>query len=88
MINGYWDEFTGFMRGLFNATFKTNPYLERAIMTGITRVSKESEEKTLEETVQTALAQIEAKKYDAELLELGVSKEHIRHYGFAFEGKI
>ena len=48
---------------------------------------KESEEKTLEETVQTALAQIEAKKYDAELLELGVSKEHIRHYGFAFEGK-
>ncbi len=76
------------MRGLFNATFKTNPYLERAIMTGITRVSKESEEKTLEETVQTVLAQIEAKKYDAELLELGVSKEHIRHYGFAFEGKI
>ena len=42
MINGYWDEFTGFKRGLFNATFKTNPYFERAIMTGITRVSKES----------------------------------------------
>jgi hypothetical protein len=41
-VNGYWDEFTGFIRGLFNATFKTNPYLERAIMTGITRVSKES----------------------------------------------
>ena len=48
---------------------------------------KEAEEKTLEETVQMALAQIESKKYDAELLELGVSKEHIRHYGFAFEGK-
>ena len=41
-IHGYWEEFTGFMRSLFNATFKTNPYLERAIMTGITRVSKES----------------------------------------------
>ena len=41
-INGYWDQFTGFMRGLFNATFKTNNYLERAVMTGITRVSKES----------------------------------------------
>ena len=41
-IHGYWDEFIGFMRSLFNATFKTNPYLERAIMTGITRVSKES----------------------------------------------
>ena len=41
-IHGYWEEFTGFMRSLFNATFKTNPYLQRAIMTGITRVSKES----------------------------------------------
>ena len=41
-IHGYWDEFTGFMRSLFNTTFKTNPYLERAMMTGITRVSKES----------------------------------------------
>ena len=41
-IHGYWDEFTAFMRSLFNATFKTNPCLERAVMTGITRVSKES----------------------------------------------
>ena len=41
-VEGYWEEFTGFVRNLFNASFKTNPYLERAIMTGITRVSKES----------------------------------------------
>ncbi len=41
-INGYWDELVSFTRSLFNSTFKTNPYLERAIMTGITRVSKES----------------------------------------------
>ena len=41
-VQGYWDEFTSFVRSLFNASFKTNPYLERAIMTGITRVSKES----------------------------------------------
>ena len=41
-VNGYWQEFTDFSRSLFNATFKNNPYLERAIMTGITRVSKES----------------------------------------------
>jgi hypothetical protein len=41
-INGYWDEMTAFIRGLFNSTFKTNPYLERALMTGITRISKES----------------------------------------------
>ncbi len=41
-VHGYWDEFTAFIRGLFNSTFKTNPYMERAVMTGITRVSKES----------------------------------------------
>ena len=41
-VNGYWSELVSFTRGLFNSTFKTNPYLERAIMTGITRVSKES----------------------------------------------
>ena len=40
--HGYWEEFTAFIRSLFNATFKTNPYMERAVMTGITRVSKES----------------------------------------------
>ena len=41
-IYGYWQEVVEFIRGMFNSTFKTNPYLERAIMTGITRVSKES----------------------------------------------
>ena len=41
-VGGYWDEMVSFMRKLFNATFKTNPYLKKALMTGITRVSKES----------------------------------------------
>ncbi len=41
-VYGYWEEMILFIRNLFNSTFKTNPYLERAIMTGITRVSKES----------------------------------------------
>lgn len=41
-LHGYWWEFTAFIRNFFNATFKTNPYLERAVLTGITRVSKES----------------------------------------------
>ena len=41
-VDGYWDDLVGFTRNLFNSTFKTNPYLERAVMTGITRVSKES----------------------------------------------
>ena len=39
---GYWNEMAGFIRSLFNSTFKTNPYLDRAVMTGITRVSRES----------------------------------------------
>ncbi|WP_080655359.1 AAA family ATPase [Butyrivibrio fibrisolvens] len=41
-VDGFWNEMTGFVRNLFNATFKTNQYLERAILTGITRISKES----------------------------------------------
>ncbi|MDD6233136.1 MAG: AAA family ATPase [Frisingicoccus sp.] len=41
-VDGFLDELVGFTRSMFNSTFKTNPWLERAIMTGITRVSKES----------------------------------------------
>ncbi len=41
-VHGYWEELVAFTRSMFNAAFKTNPWLERAIMTGITRVSKES----------------------------------------------
>ena len=41
-IDGFWDEMASFIRNLFNITFKTNQYLGRAIMTGITRISKES----------------------------------------------
>ena len=41
-VHGYWDDLSSFIRSLFNAAFKTTSFLERAIMTGITRVSKES----------------------------------------------
>lgn len=41
-VYGYWKELTAFIRSLFNSTFKTNPYMERGLLTGITRVSKES----------------------------------------------
>ena len=43
-VDGFWDELVGFTRSMFNSAFKTNPWLERAIMTGITRVSKSSYE--------------------------------------------
>ncbi len=41
-ILGYWEEAVRFFSGLFNSTFKTNKYLERGLITGITRVAKES----------------------------------------------
>ncbi len=41
-VNGYWQELVQFTRSLFHSGFKTNPWLERALMTGITRISKES----------------------------------------------
>lgn len=41
-VDGYWNQMASFMRGFFNATLKTNPYINRALMTGITRISKES----------------------------------------------
>ncbi|MBP3239925.1 MAG: AAA family ATPase [Oribacterium sp.] len=41
-VNGYWDEISGFMRNMFNSTLKTNPNLQKALLTGITRVSRES----------------------------------------------
>lgn len=41
-VGGFWSEMVSFIRNMFNAAFKTNPWLERGIMTGITRVSKES----------------------------------------------
>ena len=51
------------------------------------KVREPDSEKTLEDTVESALDQIIEKKYDAELLGLGITQERIRHYGFAFEGK-
>ncbi|MCR4745503.1 MAG: ATP-binding protein [Lachnospiraceae bacterium] len=41
-VNGYWDKIVEFMRNMFNGTLKTNPYLHKALLTGITRVSRES----------------------------------------------
>ena len=41
-IGGYWEEAAGFFRSFFDNTFKTNPYLYHGIITGITRISRES----------------------------------------------
>jgi hypothetical protein len=47
----------------------------------------DDDETTLEDTLKNAHAQIEKKRYAQELLASGISAEHIRKYGFAFEGK-
>ena len=51
------------------------------------KVHDPKEEPSLEETAAAALKQIEEKKYDRTLLDLGLEKENIKKYGFAFEGK-
>lgn len=95
-VNGYWKELTTFMRSFFNATFKTNPYLERAIMTGITRVSRESIFSDLNhlEVISTTSEKYETsfgftqEEVWAALEEYGLSgqKEHVRAWydGFTF----
>lgn len=51
------------------------------------KVRSTRKENSLEETAQSALAQIKVRKYSEELKEKGIAEEQIREYGFAFEGK-
>lgn len=51
------------------------------------KVYDSDEENSLEDTLLSALKQINEKEYDAELLSRGFAKEKIRHYGFVFKGK-
>jgi hypothetical protein len=51
------------------------------------KVHDPEDEQTLEDTVASALAQIEEKQYEQTLIDKGIAKERIRKYGFAFEGK-
>ena len=95
-VGGYWNEMVAFTRSMFNSTFKTNPYLERAVMTGITRVSKESifsdlnnlkVVTTTTDEYATAFGFTEEEVF-AGLDECGLSEEKERvkwwYYGFTF----
>lgn len=98
-VNGYWEEIVSFIRSIFNAAFKTNPYLERALMTGITRVSKESVFSdlnnlvvvtTTSEKYEDSFGFTQDEVYDA-LEEYGMAqrKEEVRRWydGFCFGRK-
>ena len=41
-INGYYEKAIDFLKSFFGATFKDNPYLEKTVLTGVSRVAKES----------------------------------------------
>lgn len=95
-VHGYWKELVEFIRSLFNATFKTNPYLERAVLTGITRISKESVFSDLNnlEVITTTSCKYEdvwgftQEEVDSALEEYGLSdqKEEVKEWydGFTF----
>ena len=93
-INGFWDELVAYTRALFNNTFKTNPSLERAVMTGITRVSKESVFSDLNNlTVVTTTSDRYAKSFGfteeevfAAMDEQGVPKSEKEKVKFWYDG--
>ena len=95
-VNGYWNDFTNFMRSFFNSTFKTNPSMGRAVMTGITRVSRESifsdfnnpeVVTTTSQKYETAFGFTEKEVYDAlDQFSLSDSKSKVKEWydGFTF----
>ncbi len=95
-VHGYWEELIGFIRSLFNSAFKTNPYMERAMMTGITRVSKESifsdlnnlmVVTTTSESYCTQFGFTEEEVFDAlDFFEMSEQKEAVKKWydGFTF----
>ncbi|MCD7763997.1 MAG: ATP-binding protein [Lachnospiraceae bacterium] len=95
-VYDFWDELLPFISRLFNCTFKTNPYMERGLLTGITRVSKESifsDMNNLEVVMTTstkyeaAFGFTEAEVYEAlRLFGLSEQIEKVRYWydGFCF----
>ncbi len=95
-VNGYWDKMAEFIRGLFNASFKTNPYMGRAFLTGITRISKEwifsdlnnlTVVTTTSEKYRTRFGFTETEVFDAlELYGISNEKEMVKAWydGFVF----
>lgn len=51
------------------------------------KVANTRRKESLEAAVESALEQIEKKRYEATLIAKGFSKGQIKKYGFAFRGK-
>ena len=95
-LSGYWNKAVSFFSSFFNATFKTNPYLERGVITGITRIAKESiftgmnnleVITTTSDEYATAFGFTEKEVFDAlDDMELGSEKEEVKKWydGFTF----
>ena len=95
-VHGFWEELVEFTRSMFNAAFKTNPYMARAIMTGITRVSKESifsdlnhleVVTTTSKKYETAFGFTEQEVFEAlDEFDLAGQKEEVKYWydGFVF----
>lgn len=72
--------------GRYDVMLEPNDETDDAIIIEF-KVHDSEDEKSLEETVSSALKQIEDKAYAAVLTAIGTAKERIRRYGFAFKGK-
>lgn len=99
-VSGYWDEIIEFMQNMFNGALKTNPYMHKALLTGITRVSRESFFSDLNNIkVITSSSQqyadcfgfTEGEVFDAldnyGLIDAGYAGDRIQKLAFVFEGK-
>ena len=85
-VNGYWKELVAFTRSLFNATFKTNPYLERAIMTGITRIEYSAYAKFAKQTSNgSALAETMFSDLNNLVVVTTTSNQYETAFGFTEE---
>lgn len=60
---------------------------EKAFLFAFKVLDEDDDEKTLDDTVANALAQIEEKKYETVLIASGFAPENIRKYGFGFQGQ-
>lgn len=73
--------------GRYDVMLKPMDKSQKAFIFEFKVLDPDEDEITLEDTLANAHAQIEEKKYEAELLAEGFSPVQIRKYGFAFQGK-